>query len=71
MEKGRKEKKCGAKKRAESGRGGCTGENVREGRKRKGGVCKVAFWNIAGAENKDKDFWKCVEEWDVIVMCET
>ena len=55
----------------ESDRGGCTGENVREGRKGKGSVCKVAFWNIAGAKNKDKDFWKCVEEWDVIVMCET
>ena len=31
----------------------------------------MAFWNIAGAENKDRDFWKCIEEWDIIIMCET
>ncbi|XP_024891322.1 trichohyalin-like, partial [Temnothorax curvispinosus] len=32
---------------------------------------KVAFWNVAGLSNKDKDFWEGIKEWDVIVMMET
>ncbi|XP_024892034.1 vicilin-like seed storage protein At2g18540 [Temnothorax curvispinosus] len=32
---------------------------------------KVAFWNVAGLTNKDKDFWEGIKEWDVIVMMET
>ena len=45
--------------------------SIREGRDVKRGVYKIAFGNIAGAENKDRDFWKSIEEWDVIVVCET
>ena len=30
--------------------------SIREGRDVKRGVYKIAFWNIAGAENKDRDF---------------
>ncbi|XP_071572354.1 uncharacterized protein [Temnothorax nylanderi] len=32
---------------------------------------KVAFWNVAGISNKDKNFWEGIKEWDVIVMMET
>jgi len=26
---------------------------------------------VAGVRNKDKDFWKRLEEWDVMVLAET
>ncbi|XP_070526198.1 cilia- and flagella-associated protein 251-like [Cardiocondyla obscurior] len=32
---------------------------------------RLVFWNMAGIENKDEDFWKDMEKWDVIYMCET
>jgi len=32
---------------------------------------KVMFWNIAELWNKDKDFWKGLENWDVIILSET
>jgi len=31
----------------------------------------IVFWNEAGLRNKDKDFWKGLERWDVVVMMET
>lgn len=31
----------------------------------------MAFWNVAGLRNKDRDFWKGLENWDVIVLSET
>lgn len=42
----------------------------REGEREKRGVFK-AFWNVAGLLNKDKEFWRDLEEWDVICLCET
>lgn len=40
-----------------------------ETRKEKGGEeWRVAFWNVAGLRNKDMDFWKELEKWDVIVL---
>jgi len=35
------------------------------------GIWKVAFWNLAGVINKDKEFWEGVESWDVVVLMET
>lgn len=32
---------------------------------------KVVFWNVVGLENKGRDFWKEVKEWDIIIMSET
>lgn len=32
---------------------------------------KIAFWNVAGLGNKDKEFWKRLKEWDVMVLMET
>ncbi|XP_070526965.1 golgin subfamily A member 6-like protein 2 [Cardiocondyla obscurior] len=32
---------------------------------------RIVFWNVAGIENKDEDFWKNMEKWEVIYMCET
>lgn len=29
---------------------------------------KIGFWNVAALENKDRHFWKSLEEWDVIFM---
>lgn len=31
----------------------------------------IVFWNVAGLKNKDREFWKGLEKWDVIVMMET
>lgn len=31
----------------------------------------MAFWNVAGVRNKDKEFWEGVQEWDIVVMIET
>jgi len=35
------------------------------------GIWKVAFWNVAGLVNKDKDFWRGIKEWDVVTLSET
>jgi len=29
------------------------------------------FWNIVGVWNKDRDFWKGLESWDIIMLSET
>lgn len=34
-------------------------------------VYKIVFWNVARLINKDKEFWREMEEWDVISLCET
>lgn len=45
----------------------------REGREEKGGGewWRTVFWNVAGLGNKDKEFWKGLAEWNVIVLLET
>jgi len=32
---------------------------------------KIVFWNVAGLRNKDKDFWKGLSKWEVMVLTET
>lgn len=32
---------------------------------------KITFWNVAGLGNKDKEFWKGLKEWDVMVLIKT
>lgn len=32
---------------------------------------KILFWNIAGLERQDRDFWKYVIGYDYIGLCET
>lgn len=50
---------------------------VRSGRKggkggeAKKGIYKIAFWNVAGLGNKDREFWEGLKEWEVILMSET
>lgn len=34
------------------------GGERREGGREKRGLFKVAFWNVAGLLNKDKEFWR-------------
>jgi len=43
----------------------------KEGREKREEGRKVMFWNIAGLWNKDKDFWKGLENWNVIILSET
>lgn len=35
------------------------------------GGTKVVFWNVAGLRNKDKDFWKGLKDWDIMLFVET
>lgn len=37
----------------------------------KGRVYKVGFWNVAGLENKDQEFWKKLRKWNVIFLSKT
>lgn len=32
---------------------------------------KILFWNIAGLERQDRDFWKYIIGYDYIGLCET
>ena len=32
---------------------------------------RIGFWNVHGLKNKDKDFWKYIETYEVIGMTET
>lgn len=32
---------------------------------------RIAFWNVVGLMNKDKEFWRMLKEWQVIVLLET
>lgn len=42
------------------------------GKDREGGrIWKIAFWNVAGIGNKDRDFWQRIREWDIISIMET
>ena len=47
------------------------GEKGKRGRGGEASGYKVAFWNVAGLRSKDGEFWKGLEEWDVVVMSET
>jgi len=49
---------------------GTRNEGRRCGRKNRTEL-SIAFWNVAGLRNKDKDFWKGLERWDVMVLIET
>lgn len=41
------------------------------GREGDGKGWRIGFWNVAGLRNKDRDFWKGLTDWDVIVLIET
>ncbi|KYN29353.1 hypothetical protein ALC57_01207, partial [Trachymyrmex cornetzi] len=50
------------------------GREEREGLikgKSSGGNWKLIFWNVAGIETKDRDFWRFLEGYDYIGLCET
>lgn len=40
-------------------------------REREANSWKVAFSNIAGLNNKDKDVWENIRKWGMMVMMET
>lgn len=55
-------------KRGRKDRGGIDGKG--EGKVKKEGW-GIIFWNVAGLKNKDKEFWRDIKEWEVIVFLET
>lgn len=44
---------------------------TREDKKEREGRVKIAFWNVAGLRNKDREFWERIKQWDVMVFIET
>lgn len=32
---------------------------------------RVVFWNVADLKNKDRDFWRRLSDWEMIVLSET
>lgn len=51
------------KKREKRGGGGAE-------RRGEGGL-GVIFWNVAGLRSKDRNFWRSLEKWEVVVLMET
>lgn len=50
------------------------GKNLktRHGEERtKGKGKKIGFWNVAGLDSKDTQFWECIKEFDIIGIVET
>jgi len=62
------------KKRERRGRGGQEEEEERKGEEVMEEKCegkrglKIAFWNVAEVENKDREFWKTLKDWKVLVL---
>lgn len=76
-ERRRKEKKGFLREESgEEREGGGRGNKGRK-HKKKGGIrgeregYKIGFWNVAGLENKDRDFWEKLGEWDIMFLSET
>ncbi|KYM98796.1 hypothetical protein ALC62_10485 [Cyphomyrmex costatus] len=65
--KQRKEKGEGEEIKVGLGRGSNENNNNREGLINR----EMLFWNCAGIENKDSEFWKYVNSFDYISLCET
>jgi len=45
-------------------------EREKEKRAERGKDIRIVFWNVAGLKNKDRGFWKELEEWEVLVLIE-
>jgi len=45
------------------------GRREKEYKKRK--KVKMTFWNVAGLERQDKEFWDFIKEYDYVELCET
>lgn len=43
---------------------------MRGDRNSREGEYKIVFWNVAGLENKDTNFWEMMEECNVIMCIE-
>jgi len=68
---GRNEENIAERRMGEKGDDRKEGNQGREREKEEIGVRKIAFWNVAGVGNKDREFWKGIVEWDVVVLLET
>lgn len=39
-------------------------------KEREEGEWSIAFWNVVGLRDKDRNFWMDLREWDVMVLSE-
>lgn len=51
-------------------RGGIEDKNKGREREKKERY-KIEFWNVAGLKNKDREFWRGLEDWDILILNET
>lgn len=70
-ERSRETSKEGGRGGGECGESGRRRREGKKGGKRKKNIYKIAFWNVAGLRNKDKEFWQGLREWDVMMLSET
>jgi len=66
-----KEEGRGSQERKKGEYGGSRGRKRREGEARVEKGLGIAFWNVAGLGNKDRDFWESLKKWDVMILIET
>lgn len=45
-------------------------EATKSDRRRKENNLRMAFWNVVGLKTKEEEFWRELEEWDVVVLME-
>jgi hypothetical protein len=46
------------------------GRGVNRGGKEEGREWGVLFWNVAGLNNKDREFWRELGKWEIVVLVE-
>lgn len=60
----------GEAKEREKGREESKGKE-KEGRDEKEmGKYNIVFWTVAELNNKDKDFWRALGKWDIVILVE-
>lgn len=64
MEKEKETRICSERR----GEGKKEGKEKEDKKERKG---RVIFWNVVRLRYKDRDFWKGIRQWDVMIFIET
>lgn len=66
----KEEKRLSGRSKGERGKKESRGKERGE-RKKEKREYRIVFWNVAGLNNKDRDFWKELREWDVKLLLKT
>lgn len=66
----KEERRLSGRSKRERGRKESRGKE-RGGEEKGKRECRIVFWNVAGLNNKDRDFWRELGEWDVKILLKT